>query len=126
MTVLAIVGSTRFADPTAWDRADWFIRQAIERLRPDKIVSGGAEGIDTRAREIAAEYGYTIDNGGFLEFLPEHRRWKPDGFEARNLQIATVCTHLLRVSCRASKTYGSGWTADQAEGMGRVVERRRL
>jgi len=40
--------------------------------------------------------------------------------------IAADCTHLLRVAARSSRTYGSGWTADQAQRLGRLVIRERL
>lgn len=116
--VLAIVGSVRFTDPDWQDKACEIIDGAIAEHRPDLIVSGGAEGIDSFAVKIADLYGIP-----FHEFLPQHRRWAPDGFKARNIRIAEVCTRLLAIRCRASKTYGSGWTADQAERLGKPVRR---
>jgi hypothetical protein len=48
------------------------------------------------------------------------------GYQGRNALIATDCTHLLRVAARSSRTYGSGWTADEAQRLGRLVVRERL
>lgn len=117
--VLAIVGSTEFAkDPEAAHVARRHIANAIASLRPERVVSGGAVGIDLMAAEYAKGLGLEV-----TEYLPKHRRWAPEGFKERNLQIARDCTHLLRISHETSKTYGSGWTADQAEKMGKHVER---
>lgn len=120
---LAVVGSTKFADPAAWPQAEALIRLSIERLDPACCVSGGAEGIDTLFCKVAAEYGFTREAGSFVEHLPKTRRWT-DGFQPRNLLIAGACTHLLRLYCPLATTYGSGWTADRAEfDMGKVVRR---
>ena len=96
----------------------------ISTLTPLRLVSGGAAGVDTLAREVGGQFGYRIDNGGFVEHLPKHRRWTPEGFKDRNILVATgPTTHLLAIRCHASRTYGSGWTADYAEKHGRVVYR---
>lgn len=118
---LAIVGSTQFArdgEATEWARG--VIRAAIVYYEPEVVISGGADGIDTVTREVAAEYGYTRDNGRFIEHLPAVKRWA-DGYRPRNLKIAQDCTHLLRLHHPASKTYGSGWTADRADDLGKPV-----
>lgn len=117
---LAIVGSTSFARPEAWGEARALVRATIERHRPEVVVSGGARGVDTIAREEAEAAGVPV-----VEHLPARQRWG-DGYRPRNLRIVEDCTHLLRVACRESTTYGSGWTADRAEEAGRVVERRFL
>jgi predicted Rossmann fold nucleotide-binding protein DprA/Smf involved in DNA uptake len=125
MTILAVVGSTSFARGGEAIRvAHAVIAGVVEELGPDRIVSGGAPGVDTWAERVGARLGYTLENGRFVVHLPRHRRWKPDGFEARNILIATgPTTHLLAIRCHASKTYGSGWTADYAERHGRIVYR---
>jgi hypothetical protein len=117
--VLAIVGSVRFADPDWQDKAQEAIAEAIAEHRPDVVISGGAEGMDSFAVKIAEDlYGIRTH-----EYLPKHRRWEPDGFKARNTLVAQECTRLLAIRCHASKTYGSGWTADEAERRGKPVRR---
>lgn len=124
-TVLAVVGSTSFARGGEAIRiAHAIIRGVIVEVGPDRVVSGGANGVDTWARRVAGSLGYTLENGRFVEHLPRHRRWAPDGFQARNILVATgPTTHLLAIRCHASRTYGSGWTADYAEQHGRIVYR---
>lgn len=56
------------------------------------------------------------------EFLPKHNRWAPDGFKERNLLIAERCDVIVRIAAKDSKTYGSGWTRDQAVKMGKESE----
>lgn len=116
---LAIVGSTRFAgDPEAAATARRHIADAVAALHPDVVVSGGAKGIDEIAADYARERRIPV-----VEHLPANRRWAPDGYKDRNLAIAAGCTHLLCIRHERSKTYGSGWTADRAEEMGKHVER---
>jgi hypothetical protein len=116
--VLAIVGSVSFVRPDALNEARHIIEGALDRNRPDAIVSGGAEGIDSLAEAIATDRGITM-----IVHRPKDRRWQPDGFKDRNLLIVRDCTRLLAIRCAQSKTYGSGWTADQAERAGRPVWR---
>lgn len=125
---LAIVGSVRFVDPAAPGHARHLINQRIDEHRPAAIISGGAAGIDTTAEEIARLWGYSENNAEkrLVIHRPKNRRWEPDGFKDRNLLIAQECTHLLAIRCRQSVTYGSGWTADQAEKLGKTVWRELL
>jgi hypothetical protein len=120
---LAIVGSRRFADPDAalpWAREK--IIAAIGWLHPAVIISGGADGIDTLARAVAAEHGYTIQAGTFIEHLPTVLAWAaPGGFRDRNARIADDCTHLLALCCARSRTHGTAWTAREATRRGRTV-----
>jgi hypothetical protein len=127
---LAIVGSTRFAHPDALHIARLIILYKLEVFEPDCVISGGAEGIDSLADECATGMGVPT-----LIHRPKNQRWKPEGFEDRNRLIAEGCTHLLAIRCHrfgknnrwmshcAGSTYGSGWTADEAERLGKVVER---
>ena len=117
--VLAIVGSTRFVDPCWRDKAEDAIGEAIAEHRPDVVISGGADGIDT----FAINYTGALYSIRTHEYLPKHSRWEPEGFKARNVLIAKACTRLLAIRCHASKTYGSGWTADYAERLGKPVRR---
>lgn len=122
-SVLAVVGSTAFERPEAELLASQIIATFIAQLQPLKLISGGAAGVDTWAKEISGQFGYRTEDGGFIEHLPKYRRWSPDGFKDRNILIAEWCTHLLAIRCHASRTYGSGWTADYAEKHGRTVYR---
>lgn len=116
---LAIVGSTRFAsDPDAAVTARRHIANAVAALHPDVVVSGGAKGIDSIAADYAREHRIPV-----VEHLPANRRWAPDGYKDRNAAIAADCTHLLCIRHEHSSTYGSGWTADLAEQLGRHVKR---
>jgi len=108
--VLAIVGSRNFDRHMAIVEARDIIEGVLKRQRPDEIVSGGARGIDYLAKVIAGEYGIP-----FRECLPRNQRWEPDGFKARNIEIASACTRLLCIRSRSATSYGSGWTADYAE-----------
>lgn len=110
---LAIVGST---EPTDGQMARVLVRMAIYYFQPVEIVSGGASGVDTMAEEEAKVYDIP-----FIGFPPKHKRWKPEGFQERNMQIAQYCTHLIRIANRNSRTYGSGWTHDYAKKIGKKV-----
>lgn len=116
--ILAIVGSTRFANPNAYALALPEIVLAVEALRPAKIISGEADGMDAFAKAYAVTRGIPYQG-----FPPAHPQWEPHGYKERNMQIAAHCTHLLAIRCQASSTYGSGFTADQAETAGRQVRR---
>jgi hypothetical protein len=123
---LAVVGSTNITDKQR-GLASVIIDGFFFTYQPFSVVSGGAVGIDSLAkgRVIAwnrdhGHKGWAID---FDEFLPENHRWEPDGFKARNLKIAEDCTHLLCIRTQQSTTYGSGWTADRAEELGKTVWR---
>lgn len=118
LDVLAIVGSTSWPDSTGLIEARKIIEDVLDRKTPDKIVSGGAPGVDSLAVRIAEERGIAWE-----EHLPANRRWQPDGFKDRNLKIVKACTRLLSVRSRHSDTYGSGWTADRAAERGKPVER---
>jgi hypothetical protein len=114
--VLAIVGSTTFIDTTAVNRAREIITGVFERRLPDKVISGAAAGIDTLGVQMAREAGVEVQ-----EFPPANPRWEPEGYKARNDLIADGCTRLLRIACRWSTTYGSGYTHDRAKRQGKIV-----
>lgn len=84
------------------------------------IVSGRSPkgGVDIMAAEAATALDMEL-----LEFPPKNNRWRPEGYEERNLLIARRCDKLYRVATRDSATYGSGWTADRAEQFGKPVRR---
>jgi hypothetical protein len=117
--ILAIVGSTKFeSDTHASYVAFNFLANYVSEQLPDEVISGGASGLDTIGIQIA-----NLLEVHYRNFLPENKRWEPDGYKARNIEIASTCTRLVCVRHFASKTYGSGWTADHAERIGKKVER---
>lgn len=118
---LGIIGSTKFVRPSAYREAEEIIDEALYNLLPDVVVSGGADGIDSMGARKARLRDIEV-----VEHLPKNRRWQPEGFKARNILIAEDCDQLLVIRCRQSKTYGSGWTADYAAGIGVTVRRHLL
>lgn len=83
--------------------------------------------MDSLARTIALLFGYSEDDGTMVIYWPTAKRFHgPGGYRARDAQIAEDCSHLLRLHCRQSTTYGSGWTADEAERLGRIVVRQQV
>lgn len=117
--ILAVVGSTKFNDDIhSWHVAYSFLEELIKDIPPNIIVSGGALGIDSIARSLALEL-----NIEFEEYLPNNPHWEPNGYRERNIKIAESCTRLVCVRHFDSKTYGSGWTADYAERIGKPVKR---
>lgn len=112
---LAIVGSTRLdGHPVAMA----LILAAFDRYRPTVLVSGGAPGIDTMAEQEALTRGVATEI-----YRPTVPAWAaPGGFRDRNLQIATACDALVRIVASTSRTYGSGWTRDQARAQGKPTE----
>lgn len=112
--VLAIVGSVRFVCPLGLILVRGLVHNELQDRRPDQVVSGGAVGVDTVAVDVA-----DLHHVPWHEFLPANKRWEPDGFKARNLQIVEACTRLLAIRCAEAKTYGSGWTCDRARDLGK-------
>lgn len=120
---LAIVGTRVLACPGDSERAAMWMRAAIMELQPEVVISGGAPGVDTLAEQAAASLGY--EDYRVVVMRARVKRFEGfGGYRERNVKIAETCTHLLQIVCRQSKTYGSGWTADHAEKLGRVVRRK--
>lgn len=117
---LAIVGSVDLTGEQR-DEACWLIDCVLRATAPDLVISGGADGIDSAAIDVADCLGMS-----WLVIPPDVKKWDPPGqrgFKARNIEIAEECNMLLRICSLQSKTYGSGWTADYAEKIGRKVRR---
>lgn len=124
---LAIVGTRTLACPGDISAAVKAIRHSLNELRPVAFISGGAEGVDSLAQTIALLFGYSEDDATMVIHRPRTKRFHgPGGYRARDTLIAEDCSHLLRLSCRQSTTYGSGWTADEAERLGRIVVRQQV
>jgi len=111
--ILCIVGSTVLAGDPA---ADQIIDDVLTRLKPRKVISGCAPGIDTMAEKKAKKRGIPFEG-----FPPKEKNWA-NGFMPRNLVMARTCTYLVRIVSKRSKTYGSGWTRDRAKEMGKPTE----
>jgi len=81
---------------------------------PDAIISGGAKGADTYAREFAQEHGIEI-----IEFLPDYKRYGRGAPLMRNKLIVENCDCLLAFWDGKSK--GTKFTIDYAKEMGKEV-----
>lgn len=114
---LACVGSSNITNAQV-GLAEMIIRGVLVSTYVDTLVSGGAKGIDSVAEGVA----FMLDIPTKI-YLPSEPRWEPNGYKERNLLIAEDCTHLLCIRTQQSTTYGSGWTADRAEEMGKTVWR---
>lgn len=113
--ILAIVGSRDLTTPQSFE-VFTLCRDFIWAYAPDLVISGGAEGVDSIAVTVAQEYLVRWD-----EFLPEKNAWL--FYKRRDTEIAEACDTLLMIRSRQSLTYGSGWTADYAESIGKPVWR---
>ena len=102
---LAIIGSR---DCPAVD-----IEEYLDEM-PDAIVSGGAKGADTCAREFATRKGIKM-----IEFLPDYKRYGRSAPLVRNRQIIDCCDKVLAFWDGKSK--GTKYTIDYAEKMGKPV-----
>ena len=78
---IAIIGS-RNIEPE--NLGDYLPKEVSE------IVSGGARGVDTKAREYAEE-----NNIKLTEFLPEYNRYKRGAPLKRNIQICEYSDRVL-------------------------------
>lgn len=115
---MAIVGSRVFVNPRGLLRAQRIIAAEVGDMYWTGFISGGAPGVDAECERYCQE----MDRPCGI-FLPQNQRWRPGGYEERNKLIAENCDELLCIRCAQSKSYGSGWTADYAEKLGKPVTR---
>ena len=80
----------------------------------DEIVSGGAKGVDTIAREYALANGIRL-----TEFLPDYARYKRGAPLKRNEQIIEYADVILAFWDGQSK--GTKFVIDKAEKLGKDV-----
>lgn len=90
----------------------------IERYldsEPDTIVSGGAKGADTYAREFALTHNLNL-----IEFHPDYRKYGRGAPLVRNKLIVEACDSLLAFWDGVSK--GTKHTIDYAESLGKPMK----
>ena len=104
---LAIVGSRSFSNYE-------FMKEILAFHSCTQIISGGAKGADTLAKQYAGAHGISI-----VEFLPN---WDRDGKAAgfiRNKKIIDACDEL--VAFWDKKSRGTKSSIDLAENAGKPV-----
>jgi len=117
--ILAIVGTRRFGSPKGMDYATQLIQYEVSNwVRWTSFVTGDADGIDKLVKQFC---DYHLRDCEVL--APRNKIWKPDGYQARNILVAETCDELLCIRDPESTTYGSGWTANYAESLGKPVTR---
>ena len=82
---------------------------------PDTIVSGGAIGADTYAKEFAISHNLKL-----IEFLPEYDKYGKSAPLVRNRQIVDNCDAVL--AFWDGKSRGTKYTLDYANKMGKPVK----
>lgn len=103
---LAVVGSRTFSD-----RA--MMREAIESAAPSVVVSGGADGADTLAREIGIELGLPVE-----EFLPDWEAHGPEAGFRRNQQIVDHSEAMIAFFAPGPETPGTVDLIERADRKG--------
>lgn len=121
--ILAIVGTRSFSSPRGLEYASLLVEHEVKSLRWDSFVTGDPEysndkGVDALCVQWCAVYDRLCKT-----LAPEFRRWQPRGFKARNILIAVTCDEMLCIRNPGTTTYGSGWTADHMETLGKPVTR---
>lgn len=121
--ILAIVGSRYFANPKGRAYAEILIVHEVIAGGWDSFVTGDARhGVDAMARNICRE-----NHKPCQALQPETYKW--EGFKARNIKIASIADEMLCIRDPAGtntlgrSTYGSGWTADYMDTLGKLVTR---
>ena len=98
MNKVAIVGTSEFH--TREEEND--IRDSITIILKKysalntKVISGGAEGVDSIAINVAKMHGFDTE-----VYSPKIKKWEPqtkDGYKARNTQIANECNELFCIA----------------------------
>jgi hypothetical protein len=116
--ILAIVGTRVLASRKARQYAEILILHEVIGGGWTSFVTGDATGIDAMAKRICDEAVRACQ-----ALKPETRKWEPDGYKARNIKIANIADQMLCIRHPGSSTYGSGWTANYMESLGKPVTR---
>lgn len=103
---LAIIGSR---DCPAVDTEEY-----LDEM-PDAIVSGGAKGADTYAREFAIKKGIRL-----IEHLPDYAKYGRAAPLVRNKLIVDACDKVL--AFWDGKSRGTKFTLDYAESKGKPIK----
>lgn len=82
---------------------------------PDTIISGGARGADTYAREFAQKHSLKL-----IEFLPDYEKYGRTAPLIRNKLIVGECDCLI--AFWDGKSRGTKYTLDLAEKMGKPTK----
>ena len=113
--ILGIIGQRELSEA----QVSPVVLDFISKLKPSKIVSGGARGVDSIAVSIAKSLNLTTE-----EFLPVFKsKSRADliaGYYERNRQIVNSCDALLAI-IGDRKTGGTFYTIKHAKKMGKQV-----
>ena len=82
---------------------------------PDTIVSGGAKGVDTYAREFAQKHGLIL-----IEYLPDYDKYGRQAPLIRNRLIVENCDCLIAFWDGESR--GTAYTLDYAQKLGKPIK----
>ena len=91
------------------------VARELDKLSIDKIVSGGAQGVDSFADIWARENGIEIQ-----VFKPDYSRPSPDRYFERNGRIVQACDVLVAFDRKGGMS-GTGNTIRQARRLGKKV-----
>ena len=89
--------------------------EAYLKYIPDTIVSGGAIGADTYAKEFAIKHNLKL-----IEFLPDYEKYGRKAPLVRNKLIVEECDCLI--AFWDGKSRGTKFTLDYAERMGKPTK----
>lgn len=106
---LAVIGSRTYLDNNV-------LHEKLDELEEiAKIVSGGAKGADSLAREYAKEKGIP-----FSEYKPDYKQYGRGAPMVRNRQIVDACD--LLIAFWDGKSKGTKYTIDYARREGKQVK----
>ena len=89
--------------------------EAYLKYIPDTIVSGGAKGADTYAREFAQKHNLQL-----IEFLPDYEKYGRGAPLVRNKLIVEECDCLI--AFWDGKSRGTKFTIDFAKQQGKPIK----
>lgn len=126
---LAIIGSRNLhGDPFTCNLLELIVSMQEPTDNEEYIIitgrnEGDGKGVDQMVAFNARTHWGKEYLAKLLTFPPRNERWEPEGYKERNTKIAEECDVLYSIRSSKSETYGSGWTADHAEKLGKEVYR---